>query len=212
MPSNCDFLETAVEALVSVGDLDAAAELLDALQDRARRIDSSWERGIRARCHGLFRSAQGDHEGAFAAFDEALVEHERLHVPFDRARTLFALGVLQRRLKQRRAARESLEAALAVFVEHGARLWVEKARSELKRIAGRTPAGDVLTPTEQRVADLVAEGHPNKEIAATLFVTVKAVEANLTRIYGKLGIHSRTQLARLLAKKSAVERNAQTST
>jgi DNA-binding CsgD family transcriptional regulator len=212
MPSNCDFLETAVEALVSVNDLDAAAELLDALQDRGRRIDSPWERGIRARCHGLFRSAQGDHEGAFAAFDEALLEHERLHAPFDRARTLFVLGVLQRRLKQRRAARESLEAALAVFVDLGARLWVEKARSELKRIAGRTPAGDVLTPTEQRVADLVAEGHANKEIAATLFVTVKAVEANLTRIYAKFGIRSRTELARSLVEKDSAQDNDRPST
>jgi DNA-binding NarL/FixJ family response regulator len=78
---------------------------------------------------------------------------------------------------------------------------MESARNELKRIAGRTPAGDVLTPTEQRVAHLVAEGHSNKEIAATLFVTVKAVESNLTRIYAKLAIHSRTELTRLLANK-----------
>ena len=71
-------------------------------------------------------------------------------------------------------------------------------RAELKRIGGRAPAGEVLTATEQRVAELVAEAYPNKAIAATLFVTVKAVEANLTRIYAKLGIHSRTELARLL--------------
>jgi DNA-binding CsgD family transcriptional regulator len=203
MPSNCDFLETSVEALVAVGDLEAAAALLGALQDRAGRTDSAWERAVRARCNGLFRSAQGDYEGAFAAFDEALLEHTRLKVPFDRARTLLALGVLQRRLKQRRAARESLQAALALFDELGARLWARKTRAELKRIAGRAPAGNVLTFTEQRVAELAAEGHPNKEIAATLFVTVKAVEANLTRIYAKLGIRSRTELARLLAQESA---------
>ena len=212
MPSNCDFLETAIEAFVGVGDLAAAAQLLDGLQERARRIDSPWERAIRARCRGLLRSAQGDHDGARAAFDEALREHEQLNLPFDRGRTLLALGALQRRLKQRRAARVSLEAALAVFEELGARLWAEKARTELKRIAGRTPAGDALTPTERRVAELVAEGHPNKEIAATLFVTVKTVEANLTRIYAKLGIRSRTELARLLVDKSPVPERAQTST
>jgi DNA-binding CsgD family transcriptional regulator len=212
MPSNYDFLETAIEAFVAVGDLDAAAVLLDALQDRARRMDSPWERATRARCRGLLRSAQGDHDGARAAFDEALREHEQLNVPFDRARTLHALGVLQRRLKQRRAARVSLEAALAVFEELGALLWIEKARTELKRIAGRTPAGDALTPTERRVAELVAEGHPNKEIAAMLFVTVKTVEANLTRIYAKLGVRSRTELARLLVDKSPVPEKAQTST
>jgi len=212
MPSNCDFLETAVEAFVCVGDIDAAAELLGALQDRARGIDSPWERAIRARCRGLIRSAQGDQDGALEAFDEALEEHERLNLPFDRGRTLLALGVLQRRLRQRRAARVSLEAALAVFEELGARLWAEKARTELKRIAGRTPAGDVLTPAERRVAELVAEGHPNKEIAATLFVTVKTVEANLTRIYAKFGIHSRTELTRLLVHKGADAERLQRST
>jgi len=212
MPSNCDFLETAIEALVAVGDLDAAAELLEALQIRAKRIDSPWQRAVRLRCRGLLRSAHGDHDGAGADFDEALREHEQLNLPFDRGRTLLALGVLQRRLKQRRAARVSLESALAVFEELGAPLWAEKARTELKRIAGRTTAGDALTPTERRVAELVAEGHPNKEIAATLFVTVKTVEASLTRIYAKLGIRSRTQLARLLVDKSPVPEKAQTST
>ena len=210
MPSDFEFIAMGIEAFASVGDLDAAADLLDALEARARRIDSSWERAIRARCRGLLRSAQGDHDGALAAFDGALRENERLNLPFDRARTLLALGILQRRLKQRRAARVSLEAALAVFEELGARRWAEKARSELKRIAGRTPAGDVLTATERRVAELVAEGHPNKEIAATLFVTVKTVEATLTRVYAKLGVRSRTELARLRAHKSAVTEGTQT--
>jgi DNA-binding CsgD family transcriptional regulator len=211
MPSNCDFLETAIEAYVSVGDIDAAAELLDALQDRARAIDNPWERAIRARCRGLVRLAQGDPDGAFAAFNEALGEHERLNIPFDRGRTLLALGILQRRANQRRAARASLEAALALFEELGAHLWAENARAELKRIAGRTPTGDVLTPTERRVAELVADGHSNKEIAATLVVTVKAVEAHLTRIYGKLNIRSRTELTRLLIGESQVQENRKTS-
>src|SRR5205814_6365878 len=110
-----------------------------------------------------------------------------------------------------RAARESLESARAVFEGLGAQLWAERARTELKRIAGRTPAGEVLTPTEQRVADLVAEGHPNKEIAARLFVTVKAVEAHLTRIYAKLGLRSRTELAGLLGAGRSDQENRQRS-
>ena len=84
MPSNCDFLETAIEAFVAVGDLDAAAELLDALQARAKGIDSPWERAIGARCRGFLQSAQGDHDGALEAFDDALREHEQLNLPFDR--------------------------------------------------------------------------------------------------------------------------------
>ena len=131
--------------------------------------------------------------------------HEVLTAPFERARTLLARGVLQRRLKQRRAARESLEAAQAAFEDLGAPLWAERTQSELKRIAGRAPSPDVLTPTERRVAELVAEGHSNKQVAARLFVTVRAVEANLTRIYGKLGIRSRTELARLLTDTSSAQ-------
>ena len=211
MPSNCDFLETAIEANVAIGDLDEADELLDVLQERARAIDSQWERAIRARCRGLLRTAQGDYDGAFAAFDEALCEHEQLQLPFDRARALLALGLLQRRVKQRRAARASLETALVLFEELGARLWAENARTELKRIAGRTPAGDVLTPTERRVAELVADGRANKEIAATLVITVKAVEAHLTRIYGKLNVRSRTELTRLLARDIAFQEERRAS-
>ncbi len=119
-------------------------------------------------------------------------------MPFERARTLLALGSTRRRAKRRRAARESLDEALAIFEELGARLWSEKAREELARIGGRPkPTGD-LTPTERRVAALVAEGRSNKEAAAALFVTVKTVESNLSRVYAKLGVRSRAELAHRL--------------
>ena len=198
MPSNCEFIATAIEAFASVRDVDAAADLLDALEDRAGRIDGSYERAIRVRCRGLVRAAQGDHDAALAAFDEALREHDVLDAPSERGRTLLARGIVQRRLKRRRAARASLESALTVFEEITERLWAERTRAELERVGGRAMSGDVLTPTERRVAELVAEGHPNKEIAATLFVSVKTIEANLTRVYAKMGIRSRTELVRIL--------------
>ena len=82
----------------------------------------------------------------------------------------------------------------------GAPTWAERVRAELARIAGRRPdAGGGLTPTEQRVAELVAEGLSNKEIAAALHVTVKTVEGSLSHIYAKLGLRSRSALAALLA-------------
>jgi DNA-binding CsgD family transcriptional regulator len=204
-PGTWDLLPNAAEALIAVGDLDGATELVDELEDWGRTMNSRWARANGGRCRGLLRSAQGDLDGALAAFEYALREHHRLPTPLDRARTLLALGALQRRMKQKRAARESLEEALAVFEELGARLWADKARSELRRVGGRAPAGDILTATERQVAALVAEGRPNKEIAAMLFVTVKAVEANLTRIYAKLGIRSRTELARLVGRERPVE-------
>jgi DNA-binding NarL/FixJ family response regulator len=74
-------------------------------------------------------------------------------------------------------------------------LWAEKAREELSRVGGRAPASSELTPTEERIAALVAAGKSNKEVAAELFLTVRTVETNLSRIYAKLGVRSRTELA-----------------
>jgi DNA-binding NarL/FixJ family response regulator len=117
-------------------------------------------------------------------------------MPFERARTLLALGLVQRRAKRKRAAREALEQALATFEQLGARLWAEKARAELARISGRPAATGELTETERRIAALAAEGLSNKEIASALFVTPKTVGTQLSRIYRKVGVHSRTELAR----------------
>ena len=109
------------------------------------------------------------------------------------------LGVSQRRAKRRGDARRWLGEALEEFERLGTPLWAGRAREELARVAGRPRAGSRLTETEDRVATLVAEGRSNKQVAAALFVSVKAVEAHLTRIYPKLGVHSRTELVRLYA-------------
>jgi DNA-binding NarL/FixJ family response regulator len=118
--------------------------------------------------------------------------------PFERARTLLALGTVQRRAQHRRIARETLEEAAGIFERLGARAWLEKARSELRRIGGRTAPGDELTPSERRIAELVAEGKTNKEVAAFLVVADRTVESTLTQIYRKLNVRSRTELARRL--------------
>ena len=101
--------------------------------------------------------------------------------------------------RQKSAARRTLQQALAIFEELGAPLWAAKARAELARIGGRAPAGDVLTPTERRIAELVAEGKTNKEVAVILVVAERTVESALTQIYRKLDVRSRTELARKLA-------------
>src|SRR5439155_22645333 len=147
-------------------------------------------------CRGLLFAARSDLEGALRLLHEAVAIAERVPVPFDQARNLLAFGATQRRARQRRAAREKLGAALAIFESLGAPLWAEQARAELARIGGRVASSTELTATEHRVAALVAEGKTNKEVAAELVVTVRAVEANLSRIYGKLGVRSRAELAR----------------
>jgi DNA-binding CsgD family transcriptional regulator len=189
-----------LEALVAVGHLDEAATKLRRLERRGTELDRPWILVTAARCRGLLEAARGELSRGLDAFARALEEHERLPMPFERARTLFALGQVQRRAKQKRAARESLGSALAIFEELGAKPWVEKTHAELARIGGRAPTGG-LTPTEQRIAELVAKGRSNKEVAAELFVTVKTVESNLTRIYAKLEVRSRTELARKLGSK-----------
>jgi DNA-binding NarL/FixJ family response regulator len=105
---------------------------------------------------------------------------------------------VQRRGRLKRAARASLGSALAIFDELGTPLWADKARAELARIGGRTSAGDELTPTERRIAELVAEGKTNKEVAATLVVADRTIESALTQIYRKLHVRSRTELTRRL--------------
>ena len=128
-----------------------------------------------------------------------MAEHRRLELPLERARTLLAQGVALRRARQKRAARESLDEATAVFDTLGARAWAQRARSESARVGGRAPSSAELTPTERRVAELAAAGKANKEIAAGLHVTVRTVETHLTKIYAKLGIRRRGELAQRIS-------------
>ena len=96
----------------------------------------------------------------------------------------------------------TLGEALARFETLGAPLWAEQARAELARIGGRVSSGDELTEAERRIAGLVGEGHTNREVAAALFLTEHTVETALTRVYRKLGVRSRTELARRLGAKT----------
>jgi DNA-binding NarL/FixJ family response regulator len=120
--------------------------------------------------------------------------------PFEHARTLVTLGGVQRRAGQKLASRKTLGQALAIFEGLGARLWAEKTRAELRQISGRPTRSGALTATEQGIARLVATGHSNAEVAHELFISPKTVEWNLSKIYKKLRVRSRTELAAKLAK------------
>ena len=184
----------------SCSDAPTHAEaVLGWLEERGRALNRASALATAARGRALLAGARGQPELAVAACERALAEHERSPVPFETARTLLILGDLQRRVKQRSAARETLGRALVSFEALGAELWAARARAELARIGGRRSSAGALTPAERRVADLVAEGRSNKEIAATLFVTPKTVETQLSRMYRKLGVHSRTALTRQLS-------------
>ena len=187
----------AVEAAIGAGEIDEARRVLAVLDEAADRSRIPWNRAVAARCGGLLLAAEGDLEGAAAALDRALSEHDACPMPFELARTLLAAGQVRRRLKQKLRAREQLERAVQLFDELGARAWAERARDEHARTASRTTPDD-LTPTELRIALLAASGLTNDAIAAEAFVSRKTVEANLGRAYRKLGIRTRAQLARAL--------------
>jgi DNA-binding CsgD family transcriptional regulator len=185
----------AIEALTAVGDLDLARRYPNESSEVAPRLNRRSRVGT-WRSAGLVAAAEGDRARAIAAFERALAaDDDPPMYPLERARTLLAMGGVQRQALQRRAARETLERALAIFDELGARPWAEKARDELARISGRRAPSDELTDAERRVAQLAAHGRHNKEIAAELFLSVGTVERHLTSAFRKLGVRSRTELA-----------------
>jgi DNA-binding CsgD family transcriptional regulator len=190
------FLPVGVEAALGLGDIARADKLTCRLEELAGEAGIDSYRVDALRCRALVAAARHGLDGALASAHQAATMAGRLPVPFNHGWTLLALGAIQRRARQRRAARETLQAALAIFESLAAPLWAERARNEIARIGGRAASPNELTPTEERVACLVAEGKTNKEVAAELVVTVRAVEANLSRIYAKLNVRSRAELAR----------------
>jgi len=188
-----------IESLIGIGDLDRAEDVLRKLEVRARASRIPWSLATGARCRGLLLSARGELATAELALEDALVEHERLPMPFELGRTLLALGLLQRRRNERRRSRESLEQARAIFADLGAPLWVARTERELRPLGGRPTSRLTLTPAEQRVAELAASGLTNRQVAAALFISPKTVESSLARVYRKLEIHSRAELGAHIA-------------
>jgi DNA-binding CsgD family transcriptional regulator len=195
-PGENRYLSDYAEALLALERLDDADEVAAELERRGEELDRPAVLAVAARCRGLVACARGELDRALGELEDALALHEQVALPFQHARTLLALGQAQRRARQRRKARLSLEACRASFAELGAVLWELRADSELARIAGRAPTPTELTPTELRVANLVAEGRTNREVAAALVVAERTVETHLSHIYRKLGVRSRTELAR----------------
>jgi DNA-binding CsgD family transcriptional regulator len=184
-----------VEALLELDRIDAAVALLDVWEADATRLGLDWVLAHVVRCRGFVAAGRGDVEAALALFAQAADRHEAVGDPFGRARALLALGIVRRRARQKRPAREAIEAAVAAFETIGAAGWAAKARGELGRIGGRTRS-EGLTPAERRVAVLVAEGRTNREVAAALLLAERTVETHLSHVYAKLGVRSRAELAR----------------
>ncbi len=195
-PGTARVVPDQIEALIALGDLDEAAELLDWFTTSTAQLNRPSALAAAARCRGLLLAERGDAEGALPEFERAVELSEQSPLPLERGRALLCCGAMHRRARHKREARAALEAALACFERVRASAWAERARTELASVGGRGRTPGLLTPTEGRVAELVAEGLQTKQVAAALFVSAKTVEGHLTNIYAKLGVHSRTELAR----------------
>jgi DNA-binding CsgD family transcriptional regulator len=191
----------AIEALIDAGDVDMAAEQLTRLDACQARLRVRWLAASCARCRGAVSAARGELDEAERWLERAiqaeLVAPRRLEL----GRHLLAAGVVGRRRKRREHAAEAIERATNIFVGLGAERWRERAAEERRRLGrGRPLVEHVLTATQQQVADLVAQGKSNKEVAQMLSLSVYTVESNLKVIFRKLGVQSRTALAFRLSR------------
>ncbi|OBK93006.1 hypothetical protein A5645_21885 [Mycobacterium asiaticum] len=192
-------LPDAVEAFTALGRIEDAEPLVHALETNGAIRDRPWMLAMGARGRGHIAAARGDLASAQSAIEQAMTHHERLPMPFERARTQLLLGAVQRRRRRYQAAANNLSEALKTFQDLGTPLWAARAQAELGRLDYSRGDGNELTAAEQRVAALAASGLSNKEIAAQLFISAKTVEMNLSRVYRKLGIRSRGGLSSALA-------------
>lgn len=200
-PSSPPIRSDTVECLIALGNLDQAEAVLVRLEERGRELDRLWVHAHGARLRGMLRAARGELATAEQAFEQSLEHHARLRDPLGHGRTWLALGSTLRRARRKADAREALQQASAMFSNLGAELWTLRAERELSRIglrpAARTgPSG--LSAAEQQVAELVVTGMTNRQVAAQLYMSTKTVEAHLSRVYAKLQLRSRTDLARTL--------------
>ena len=196
------FLPDAIEAMIALGRLDDAGAMIKALEYHGRRLNRAWMLAIGARCRSMMLAAQGQLEAATRMAQQAMTAHQPLPMPFERARTQLLLGQLQRRQRQKEAATTTLTEALAAFEGMKSALWTDRTRDELARTRVYPTRALLLTPSEQRVAELAASGLTNRDIGAAVFISPKTVEADLMHVYRKLGIHTRAELGRVIGQQT----------
>jgi DNA-binding CsgD family transcriptional regulator len=169
------------------------------MHEIAVRLGRSTSIAAALRSRALVEAARGERGRAVADAREAVDRYAASPLVVDHARALLTLGQVHRRFKEKAAARDALQSALEIFERLGAERFARRARQDLARIGLRPPAGSGLTETERRVAELAGTGKTVRQVADELFVSPKTVEANLTRVYRKLGISGRAELATWLA-------------
>ena len=183
-----------IEALLGLGALSEASAQTQILEDRARAAGRTSAMAVAARCRALLAAGDGDQPAAIALADTAVELHSRCPIDFDIARTMLTKGVIHRRAREKSAAKRCLSEAKDKFSRLGAAAFEARTQAELDRVGTRVTTTLELTATERRIADLAASGLTNRQVAERSFMSAKTVEANLVRVYRKLGITSRAEL------------------
>jgi DNA-binding NarL/FixJ family response regulator len=192
-----------IEALLQRDRSEDAAAVAGTLRRLAEDQQHPWALASALRCEAMLSLAAQPDLPAIARLADAAGAYAALGLRFDQARTLLAAGRAARRLRKWSLARTLLHQADEVFGQLGASGWALAAQDELSRTGGRKPRPPgQLTEAEAKVARLAADGLSNKEIAGRLVVSVSTVETHLRHAYGKLGVHTRTQLGRRLASEA----------
>ena len=193
-----------IEALIALGRLDSAAARIAEYEQRYSPEQHARRLPFIARYRGLLASLRGEHEAAEAEFARSLELQERAPSAYYRARTLMELATARRRHRRRGDARRALEEAVGLFERAGAVIWAGRARADITALGLRRGPADQLTAMEDRVARAVAAGATNRETAASLFLSERTIEFHLRNVYRKLDVHSRTELAAVLAPADTV--------
>jgi DNA-binding CsgD family transcriptional regulator/tetratricopeptide (TPR) repeat protein len=191
-------LPDMIEAAVRVGDRTAAEEALARLAERASAAGTPWALGLLARSRALMAGAGASAEEQYKSALELL---GATSIELERARAHLIYGEWLRRARRHVDARDHLRRAHEMFATMGAEGFAERARVELLATGERAPKRTAetrndLTPREAQVSRLVGQGATNREIAAQLFISEATVEYHLNKVFRKLGVKSRTQLAR----------------
>ncbi|MEU0494470.1 AAA family ATPase [Mycobacterium sp. NPDC006124] len=189
------YLPDAVEAMVNLGRVDEALPLVESLERHGAEVDRPWMLASGARGRSMLLAASGDLAEAEETLRLALAHHDRLAMPFERARTQLFLGQVLRRQRKKNLATAMLRQSFDTFEELGVSLWATRVGAELERADAPRTGQSELTPSELRVARLAATGKSNKDIATALFISPKTVEHNLSSVYRKLAVRTRSELA-----------------
>lgn len=193
-PGISRFYGDHIESLVACGETAEATARTDELERRSTRAGRVSATAIAARCRALLAAAAGQIQLALDQIQTALDLDLTSPVPFERHRSLLVAGAVHRRARHKAAARSSLTEAAAGFAALGAVAWSERCERELQRVGTPARSATALTATEQKIAELAAAGLTNRQVAERSFLSAKTVEANLARVYRKLGISSRAEL------------------